>query len=323
MLLREITSGRYEKEYKNRFPKLRKKLLGNQLSDGLLYKLIMYFLLIVIGFVFIYPILYMLSISFMSNIDLVDYSVRWIPSNLYLDNFKMAYRALDLPKSLFVTAYVAGISTLVLALSSSLIGYGLARFEISGKKIIFVLLIFSYIMPKTLFFIPTYQIYTKLHIKGSILSILIPAFTGQGLQSAFFILIFYQFFKMIPKSLEEAAIIDGANAFTIFYKIALRMATPALIITFVYGFALYWNETFMYNAYLAGKFKTLPMLLSNLNELYKNQIVGDLHRDPNLKFTEAKAYAGTLITIIPLILLYAIVQRWFVESIDKSGITGE
>jgi multiple sugar transport system permease protein len=314
-----------EKERQQKLLHFKRRLLGQQLSDGLLYKIIMYFLLIVIGFVFVYPLLYMFSISMMSNIDLVDSSIKWIPSSFNLDNYRFTIKALRLPKSLFTTILIAGVSTTVMAFSSALIGYGLARFNFSGKKLVFILMIFAYIMPKTLFFIPTYQIYTTLKLKGTLLSILLPAFAGQGLQASFFILIFYQFFSMIPKSLEEAAIIDGAKPLKIFIKIALPMAGPAFIITFVYGFSLYWNETFLLSTYLNGKFETIPMLLGNLEQSY-NQMIGtggDPSRMADLNFTEAKAFAGTLMSITPLILLYGVVQRWFVESIDKSGITGE
>lgn len=315
------------KEYRLQSLKYRKwyqKLVGKNLSDGWIYKIMMYFLLIVIGFVFVYPLLYMLAVSLMSNVDLVDSSIRWIPSTLYFDNFKLAFRSLELPESLLISMFIAGISTLSVALASALIGYGLARFEFPGKKLVFGLMLFSYIMPKTLFFIPTYQIFTSLKLNGKLLALILPAISGQGLQGALFILIFYQFFKMIPKSIEEAAIIDGASSWKIFYKISLRMVTPAFIITFVYGFAIYWNETFLISTYLSGKFKTIPMLLRNLESQYNSQLGGmDPSMNPNLTFTEAKAFAGAILSIIPLMVFYIIVQRWFVESIDQTGIAGE
>jgi len=315
-----------QKFYKRKLPSLKKKLFGMHLLDGLVYKIIMYFLLTVLGFVFIYPIIYMFSTSLMSNIDLVDNTINWIPSKINLTNYKLTIRALNIPKSYLTSFFIVTVSTICVAFASALIGFGLARYHFKGKKLVFAIMIFSFIMPKTLFFIPTYQIYTFLRIKGTLAAILVPALTGQGLQGPFFILIFYQFFLMIPKPLIEAAIIDGAKPFTIFYKIAIPMAIPAFIITFVYGFALYWNETFLLGAYLDGKYKTVTMLLSNLQDHY-GSIIGDSGLDPsrssNLSFTEAKSFAGTLLAIVPLMIMYIFVQRWFVESIDKSGITGE
>lgn len=304
---------------------IKRKVIGMHILDGLLYKVIMYLLLMILGFVFVYPLLYMLSTSLMSNIDLVDNTINWIPSKLDFTNYRLVIRALNIPKSYFTSILIVGVSTLSVAIASAFIGYGLARFSFKGKKLVFAVMIFTFIMPKVLFFIPTYQVYTTLRIKGTILAIILPALTGQGLQGPFFILIFYQFFKMIPKALEEAAIIDGAGPVKIFYKIGIPMAIPAFIITFVYGFALYWNETFILGAYLDGKIRTVSMLLSNLQNSYWQIIgnVGDPSRSPNLNFTEAKLFAGTILSILPLMIMYIIVQRWFIESIDKSGITGE
>ncbi len=312
--------------YNKNIFKVKRRLLGKHSSDGLVYKVIMYFLLIVLGFVFVYPLIYMFSISLMSNIDLVDNTIRWIPSKLDFINYRLTMVALDIPKSYFVSIFIAGISTLCVMFSSAFIGYGLARHRIPFKKTIFAIMIFSFIMPKTLFFIPTYQIFTMLRIKGTLSAILVPALTGQGLNGAFFILIFFQFFRMIPKQLEESAIIDGANKFQIFYKIAVPLAIPAFIITGVYGFSLYWSETFLLGIYLDGNYTTITMLLNNLQDNYGTMIWSsglDSARQSNLSFTESKLFAGTLLSIIPLMIMYIFVQKWFVESIDKSGITGE
>lgn len=308
-------------------PGMKKFLFGMKNNDGFIYKLCVYFILIVFSFVFLYPLIYMISISLMSNIDLVDNTVQWIPSKLYTFNYKMTWKALNLPNSYFTTALLAGLSMLCVAVSSGVIGYGLARFDFRGKKLVLVLMLFTFIVPKTLFFIPRFQIYSALGLKGNLGAILIPALTGQGEQAALFILIFYQFFKMIPKSLEEAAFIDGAGPFKTFIKIAVPMAGPALIIVCLYSFSLYWNETFSTSLYLDGKIKTVPMLLGNLQnnfgQVISQSVKGDASVNPNLNFTEAKIFAGTILSIIPLAALYLFIQRWFVESIDKTGITGE
>ncbi|OIJ17485.1 ABC transporter permease [Anaerobacillus alkalilacustris] len=307
--------------------KINKIFFGSQMNDGWLHKLSTYTILIIFGFVFLYPLLYMLSVSFMSNLDLADSTVEWIPTSFYTFNYELTWRALKLPNAFVSTALLAGISTLCVIISSALIGYGLARFDFRGKKMVFLLLLFTYIVPKTLFFIPRYQIFTELNLKGNIGALAMPALTGQGEQAALFILIFYQFFKMIPKSMEEAAFLDGAGALRTFWTIALPMVRPAFIIVGVYAFALYWNETLLTSFYLEGKIQTVPMLLSSL-QLQFEQVAhtsgaGDPGVNPNLSYTEAIAFAGTILSIIPLAIFYLIVQRWFVESIDKSGITGE
>ncbi|NLJ19488.1 carbohydrate ABC transporter permease [Globicatella sulfidifaciens] len=311
----------------NKF-RIKKIFFGTKLNDGLVGKLATYTVLLIFGFVFLYPLLYMLSVSFMSSLDLADSTIEWIPSSLYLSNYQLTWRALRLPNAYVTTILVAGSSTLALITSSALIGYGLARFEFPLKKLIFALLLFTYLAPKMLFFIPRYQIFTSLGLSGNMGSLLLPAFLGQGEQAALFILIFYQFFKMIPIALEEAAFLDGAGAFKTFYKIALPMVRPAFIIVGIYAFALYWNETLITSFYLGGNIQTVPMLLNSLEASFSNVVnstsgIGDPSVNPNLSYTEAIVFSGTILSILPLVIMYLFVQKWFVKSIDQSGITGE
>lgn len=320
--------NRVEHRIKHQYsPSIKKQLLGMKTNDGILYKVVTYTILITFGFVFLYPLLYMLSLSFMSNLDLVDNRIGWIPSSLYTFNYEMTWKALKLPGAFFTTALVAGTSTICVIISSALVGYGLARFHFWGKNLVFILLIFTYIVPKTLFFIPRFQIFMELGLKGNIGALAVPALTGQGEQAALFILIFYQFFKMIPKALEEAAFLDGAGPIRTFITIALPMVGPAFIIVGVYAFSIYWNETFLTSFYLDGKVQTVPILLGELQNTFGKVVQanegGGFDQNPNMNFTEAKAFAGTLLSILPLALFYLFIQRWFVESIDKSGITGE
>ncbi|WP_332693609.1 carbohydrate ABC transporter permease [Halalkalibacter lacteus] len=321
------TYNRFTYEVKKNRLKAKKIFFGSQMSDGLMYKLSTYTILLIFGFVFLYPLIYMFSVSLMSNLDLADSTVEWLPTSLYTFNYELTWNALNMPNAFVTTALLAGATTICVIISSALIGYGLARFDFRGKNIVFMLLLFTYIVPKTLFFIPRYQIFTELNLKGNIGALVVPALTGQGEQAALFILIFFQFFRLIPKAMEEAAFLDGANALRTFWTIAIPMVRPAFIIVGVYAFSLYWNETFLTSFYLEGKIQTVPMLLGSLQQTYEGVAqasgAGDPGVNPNLSFTEAIAFAGTIISILPLALMYIIVQRWFVESIDKSGITGE
>lgn len=310
----------------NRF-RIKKFFLGSKLNDGLVGKVSIYTVLLIFGFVFLFPLVYMFSVSFMSNLDLADSTVEWIPSGFYLTNYQLTWRALRLPNSYLTTILVAGSTTLALIASSSLIGYGLARFEFPLKKIIFAMILFTYLAPKILFFIPRYQLFSSMGLTGNMGAVLLPALLGQGEQAALFILIFYQFFKMIPDALEEAAFLDGAGPIKTFYKIALPMVRPAFIIVGIYAFALYWNETLITSFYLDGNIRTVPMLLSSLEGSFNSVVdqTAGLNQgvNPNLSYTEAMVFSGTLLSILPLVIMYFFVQKWFVKSIDQSGITGE
>ena len=125
--------------------KLRKFLLGSKEREGFLKVFVIYALLICIGFIYIYPILYMVSQSFMTLDDLLDSSINWIPSKLNLDNYKQAAQSMDFWKSFGQSIIIAGAPTLCNLLSCSVIGYGLARFEFPGKKVVLGIIIFTFI----------------------------------------------------------------------------------------------------------------------------------------------------------------------------------
>lgn len=299
--------------------KIKRKLLGFKFTDGILFKTIVYFLLIIIGFVFIYPLLHMLSYSFQSLDDLLNPMVSKIPTSLYLQNYKDAFKTLDyfptLGKSLLVTLLPAIIQTII----ASLVGYGFAKFEFPFKKTLMAFLIATYIIPPQITMIPKYVLFNEMSILGTMWSIIIPASFGQGLNSAIFVLIFYQFYKMIPEVLDEAAEIDGANAFDRYFKIAVPLSVPTFITSFLFSFVWYWNETYISTLFLGEKFKTLQMKLANFISEYSSQFGDGAQAYAN----EAVRMAATLLIILPMLIVYFILQRWFIEGIDKAGITGE
>lgn len=195
--------------------KIKKKLLG-QNGDGILNYIVIYFLLILIGFVFLYPLFYMITYSLMDQNDLVNPLIKWIPTKLYIGNYKEAISVLDFMPTFMKTLYVTVVPAIVQTVSASIIGYGFARFKIPGKNILLALVLATFIIPPQVTMIPQFLMYKNLKLIGSVLAYILPALFGQGIKSAIFILIFYQFFNMIPKSLEEAAQLDGAGALKIF-----------------------------------------------------------------------------------------------------------
>ena len=303
----------------------KKFLLGHRGEAGFIGKFFMYLLLIGISFIFLYPILKMLAISFMGLEDLIDPSVIWIPSKIVGNNYEKASEVLNFWKSLGDSLKVGIFPTLCAVISSSLIGYGFAHFEFPLKKLWMALLIAVFLLPTLLMSIPTYVIYSKLNMLGSLKSYIYPALTGFGLRQSVFILIFYQFFKVIPKELSESAEMDGASEIGIFFRIAVPMSIPAFIICMLYSFVWYWNETVLATSYFKGNINTLQMALSNFEYIYRQTYGGGSIGIGAAaeSFNQGVLFAGTILTILPLILLYAFTQKWFVESADRSGIAGD
>jgi multiple sugar transport system permease protein len=135
-------------------------------------------------------------------------------------------------------------------------------------------------------------------------------------------LIFYQNFVSLPKVLEESARLDGATDLRIFITIAMPSALPAYIVSFIFSTVWYWNETFLTTIFLEGGVTTLPMQLSRFAQAYENLyppgVVSIFER-----LNEAVKMSGTFLNILPLLVMYFVLQRWFVESVEMTGITGE
>jgi len=300
-----------------------KRILWGFTGEGILFKLIIYFLLTLVGFVYLYPLFYMVSYSFMDTDDLIDPLVNLLPTSLYLDNFVRAAAVMDFGRTLMQTVLVSFLPAALQTVSAALIGYGFARFRFPLKPVLFALVLATFIIPPQITMIPQFLMFQELGLLGSIFAYLIPAFFGQGLKSGLFILIFYQFFRSIPKALEEAAQIDGAGSYRIFAVISVPMAVPAFIISFLFSMVWYWNETTLAALYLGDQLRTLPLQLQQFAAAYQKLYPVAPNSKTGRSLNEAINMAGTFLNMIPLLIVYFVAQRWFVESVERSGITGE
>lgn len=308
----------------SKMKKFKKYMLGSRGESGFLTKFFLYVLLIGISFIFLYPILQMIITSFMSLEDLIDPTVIWIPSRLVVQNYIKAAEVLKFWDALWDSILVSALPTLCGVISSSLIGYGFAHYDFPGKKIWFALLFAIFLIPTLLLSIPTYVMYSDLGILKTLGAYIYPSLTGFGLRQSVFIFIFYQFFNMMPKEISESAEVDGANALQIFIKIAIPMVIPAFIITTLYSFVWYWNETGLAQMYFQGEYTTLQIAVMDFKAIYDKLYGGGNvgMNSANESFNQGVQFAGTMLSILPLLILYAFTQKWFVESADRAGIAG-
>lgn len=299
-------------------------LFGFNDRRGFILKLLTYTLLISIGFIYLYPMLHMFVTSIKSLEDLLDLSINWLPSTIYTSNYEQAYSVMNLKTAFRGSLLIALIPTICQVAVVSLVGFGFARYNFPLKKLFFGLMIFSFIIPPQILMMPMYRLLSELELTGSLKAFIVPAILGQGLNSTIFILIFYQFFKQTPESLYEAAEVDGANQLTIFFRIAIPMAAPAFIVSFLFSFVWYWNETYLTTLYLTSQSTDITTILLQLQQFEQNYeaMYPVTANSPN-KINEGIKMAGTVISILPLLIVYFFLQRYFVESVDKSGITGE
>lgn len=302
--------------------RLRFLLFGNRTRYGVVLSTVLYALLIAIGFVYLYPLLFMFVTSIKSPDDLLNPMVQWVPSELYAGNYLKALRVLNYPKVLLNSFLVSLIPSLLQTAVASLVGYGLARYRFWGKNLILVMLLATFIIPPQNTVIPQMLTYKQLGLLGSPLALILPAALGQGFRSAIFILIFYQTFVSLPKVLEESARLDGASDLRIFLTLAVPAALPAFIVSLIFSVVWYWNETFLTSIFLEGGVTTLPMQLSRFVQAYENLYPpGTVNIFDRLN--EAVKMSGTFLNVAPLLVIYFVLQRWFVESVERTGITGE
>ena len=222
--------------------KNRREILKRQ-AQGIGVHTLLYFLLICIGFVYLYPVLYMLVTSLMSTEDLVNPTISWVPTGVDLSNFKMAWSVLDYTESLGISVTFSLVCAVLQTVSCALMGYALARFHVPLKKLWMALLIVIFIIPPDVVTIPKYVLFNELKLVGSPLAMVLPAALGQGLKSSIFVLIFMQAFNSVPKSFDEAAQLDGASRLKVFFVVALPMAVPSIVLCLLFSLVWYWNET--------------------------------------------------------------------------------
>jgi len=289
-------------------------------------KLTIYFLLICIGYIYLEPLIKMVSMAIMSSDDIIDPAVEWIARKPTFDNFKIAATVLKVKKSM-ITSLVFSVSIAALqTIVSAMTGYALSRFKFVGKKFWFTMILFTFIMPVTVLMIPRLMIFVGIRsmfgiqLLGTPIPQALLAALGQGINGTILILIFWNFFNMIPYTLDEAAMIDGAGPFRVFYHIAVRLSLSTVLIVFLFAFVWNWNETYQATTYLGGKLELMPLKLATFDAAFNGE---NAAAGGNLKLNEAYKMAATLISITPLLVLYAFVQKQFIQGIENTGITGE
>ena len=292
-------------------------------------KIVVYFLLICIGYIYLEPIFEMISKSIMSSTDIIDPSIEWIALNPTLENFKVAARVLKMPGSLInsilFSAGLAVLQTIVAAMT----GYALSRYKFRGKGFWFTMILLALIVPLTVLMIPRLIIFITaqntlgMQLIGTPIPQVLMAVLGQGVNGTILILIFWNFFNLIPYSLDEAAMIDGAGPFQVFFHIAMRLSVSTVLIVFLFAFVWNWNETYQTATYLGGTMDLLPLKLSTFDSMFSSNASSGMGSEGMYKINEAYKMAATLISITPLLLLYACVQKQFIQGIENTGITGE
>lgn len=291
--------------------------------------------ILAVGYIILFPLLQMISQALMTQEQYTDTSVVWVPKELSSVNFKVAWKTLEYPATFLWTIVVNVMSALIQVLTCAVTAYGFARFNFKGKNIFMMLLIFSIIVPVQMTVIPSYINFRSFDILGILkliggifgtdirpqlvdtpFTFYLPSLLSVGLRSGIIIFIYMQFFRGLPKELEEASSIDGAGALETFLKIVLPSSGVAIVSVLILSVIWHWNEYFLSVMYFSNN-NTLSVRLANLRMYIQNAGV-----DAEMAVTTGIIKAGCLLFILPVLIMYLILQRKFIQSIDRVGIVG-
>lgn len=286
------------------------------------------FLFVTLAFIVIYPVLTQISATFMSVSDVYNSSVQYIPKNFSFSNYTTLWQKLELGDSMLLTLQYTILNAIIQTASATLVGYGLARFKFKGNGILFVMALISLAIPPTLRLIPLYKTFATFDIFGLIRLIsgkslnllntqwgmILLSITATGYRCGLYIILMRQYFRGVPKELEEAAYIDGAGTVKTFVSIMLPSAKTMMITVGLFAFVWIWLDS-----------DFAPTLMSDM-PLLDNQFakIASTWRTVANSGIVTSLYYNTAVIylILPLIILYLFTQKYFVESIERSGLVG-
>ena len=288
--------------------------------------------ILAISYILLYPLFYMISVAVKAPMDFVDTTVVWVPKNYSFHNITKAFKALDYMTTFGNTVKVGIVSALIEVVTCSVTAYGLARFEFKEKKVLMFLLILTILVPLPMIITPLavrmryLDFFGILGFIGDLIgtdirpnllnspwAFYIPSIFSVGLKAGLFTYMYIQFFKGLPKELEEAASIDGAGPLKTFTTIVVPSSGTIFLTVTIFSIIWHWNDTFLSTMFLSKDYP-LSVALSRIGS--KN--IGDMY-DPK---TTGIVFAGCLLVILPMLILYCILQRQFIKSIDRVGIVG-
>ena len=306
----------------------------NQRIVGTVWPIFRFLILFGMCFVILYPIIFMLSTAFRPSDQMSDPSIVWIPKAFTLDNIKDTWDIMDFGATVGNTVKLNLIASLLQVVTCSITGYGFARFSFKGKNILFAVVIAMILVPPQIITIPLYLQYAYFDLFGIIplfnggesislinngLTMYLPAMFANGIRAGLFILIFRQFFRGLPKALEDAAYLDGCGPVKTFLKVMVPNAKSSFLTVFLFSIVWYWNDYYVSSSFFTQN-STVALMLKNLGaeltaKLFNNQA-------PGIRAMIVWLESGCLLTIAPILIMYIFLQRYFIEGVERSGLVG-
>ena len=295
---------------------------------GALQNALIFVLLVGMSFVILFPLSVKVSSAFMSRSDLMDKTVKYVPRAPTFDNFQLIWDKTDFLHAIFNTVGVSVLCGVLQMLAAVCIGYGLAKFRFRGRGLLFGIVIALMIVPPQAILISMFIKFKYFDILGiltlllgkpanlidSVFPMVILSATGLGFKNGLFIFLMRQFFRNVPNELIEAAYIDGSGVYRTFAQIILPLSKPTMVTIFLLAFSWQWTDTFY-----SSLFFTNTRVLSNVVTGVASMAMFETNQ---AQYASVYTNTAALMLILPLIALYIFAQRFFVQGIERSGITG-
>ena len=339
----------FREKVKNEFKKFRndwndptnKKVRSNK-ALTITGSVIRTLLLIGLVFIILLPIFQKFSYALRHPITISNPQIIWIPDDFSLLNFQIAYKLLDFGNSIWNTTILSLVSMIIQVMSSAVVGYAFARLRFKGNNIIFLLVLFTLVVPNETLHVARFLFFTNTPFFGislirNVFAIFIMSAFGQGIRSSIFIYLFRQFFRGLPVELEESAQVDGAGVIRTFWSVMLPNARGAIITVSLFSFVWQWNDYYfaslfqfsgdnfpVFSTRLAGGTQQLSTVLSSWvarGEPFFKDLTDETVRQ-NEMFYGLIANTAALLMMLPLLIGYLFFQKLFVESIERTGIVG-
>lgn len=322
---------------KTKVPKALKQQILLAKISSILWKIVRGTIVIGICFVILYPLFVKFSVSIMEENDLYDSTIKYIPKHFTLNNYKLALEGMKYTKTFFNTFTLSFLTAFLQLAACLFTAYGFARFQFPGKKILFACVLLTLMVPPQVLMLPMFMKFrffdffgiaeavtgSSINLIDSFWPFLISAITTMGFKNGLYIYMLRQFFKGMPKELEEAAYVDGSGRFRTFFQIMLPSAKSMMVTVFLFGFVWQWTDSFFSGMYLPT-FKVMASALSSLAAEVGSRYsdFGGAMNFVSKGFTSMMNNTGVILVILPLVVLYLVCQKYFVESIERSGIVG-
>lgn len=293
--------------------------------------------LIAFAYILLYPVFYMLSNALRTTQDYIDPSVVWIAKTVTWQNFVDAFQALHYTESLKNTLVLEITSAVIEVFVCSVYAYGLSRFKFRAQKLLIFVLVLTILLPDVMLMLPRMVNFRQLdflgilgwigrlsgtelrpNILGTPLTFYLPSIFGVGLKSGIFIFIYMQFFSGLPRELEEAAYIDGAGPLRTFLSIIIPSAGVAFLTVFIFSVIWHWNDYYLALMYTMDN-KTLAVMVHSIQDQVFLTF-GEANGASPLIFGVPPA--ACLLFILPPIVIYMVLQKRFMRSIESVGIVG-